>query len=440
MRNSILANGMSLGRSLDFFKICEVCDIMADLVIQNGRIVTAIDDGKGPRVGEQMQELEVITKGFIAITDGLIEAVDKGDGSDFIDLQTKVIDAEEKLVMPGLVDPHTHLVHYGSRENELRLKLEGHSYLEILKAGGGILSTVRATRGATKDMLERKAKKSLDIMLASGTTTVEGKSGYGLNFEDEVKCLEVMRQIKHPIDLVSTYLGAHAVPLEHKKDPEKYIDLMLNKVIPYVAKEKLCEFIDCFCEDGVFSVEDSRRVLLKGEEHGLKIKMHSDEIHPMGGARLAGELGAISAEHLLAAIDEDLEIMKKAGTIAVLLPATSFYLRLGKYARARDMIKMGIPVAVATDYNPGSSPIESLQGTFVFASIGMGMTPQEVITATTINSAYAIGRSNEIGSLQKGKKADVVIMDAPNENYIVYHFGINHVSKVIKAGELVVER
>jgi imidazolonepropionase len=413
---------------------------MADIVIRNGRIVTPKDKGNGPRLGDEMQELDVITNGFIAVTDGMIEAVDKGDGFDFITPDSLVIDAGERVVMPGLVDPHTHLVHDGSRENELRLKLQGHSYLDILKGGGGILSTVRATRSATKKMLMKKAKKSLDIMLSTGTTTVEGKSGYGLNFEDEVKCLEVMREINHEVDIVPTYMGAHAIPSEYKENPDGYLDLMIHEVIPFVAKEKLCEYIDCFCEEGVFSIEESRKVLKKGKELGLGVKVHADEIHPMGGARLAGEIGAISAEHLLAAVDEDLLLMKEAGTMAVLLPATSFYLRLGGYARARDMIKMGIPVAIATDYNPGSSPTESLQGAFVFASMGMGMTPQEVITATTINAAYAIGRGHLIGSLEKGKKADIVIMDAPNENYIVYHFGINHVSMVIKNGRLVVDR
>jgi imidazolonepropionase len=413
---------------------------MADMVVYNARIVTAKDTEKKPKCGDAMQEISVIPKGFVAVEKDIILEVGSGDGADFIDPQTRVIDAEGKLVIPGLVDPHTHLVHYGSREHELFKKLSGVPYLDILKAGGGILSTVLETRKASKDMLMKKAVKTLDGMLWNGTTTMEGKSGYGLNFEDEIKCLEVMQDINHPITRVSTYMGAHAIPPEYKDAPGNYIKYMIDTVIPYVAKEKLATFIDCFCEEGVFSLEESREILQCGKEHGLLVKVHADEIHPMGGARLAASLGAISADHLLAASDPDLLQMKASGTIAVLLPATAFYLRLGRYARARDMIKMGIPVAIATDYNPGSSPIESLQGVFVFASMGMGLTPQEVLTAATINSAYAIGLGDRVGTLEKGKQADILILDVPNENYMVYHFGKNHVQKVIKNGKMVVDR
>jgi imidazolonepropionase len=413
---------------------------MADLVIKNGRIITCKGDGPGPKISEAMDDVGVIENGFVAVSEGRIEAVSTGDGRDYISDKTHVIDAEKRLVMPGLVDSHTHLIHYGSRENELMLKLQGKSYLEILKSGGGILSTVRDTRAATKEMLIKKAKKSLDVMLSYGTTTIEAKSGYGLNFEDEVKCLEVAKDMNHVVDIVSTYMGAHSVPEELKSRPEEYINLMINKVIPYVAENGLCKFIDCFCEEGVFTIDESRKILIAGAKHGLGIKLHADEIEPMGGANLAAEVGAISAEHLLAASDDGLMEMREKGVIAVLLPATSFYLRLGKYARGKEMIKMGIPVAIATDYNPGSSPTESLQGTFVFASMGMGLTPQQVINSVTINAAYAIDKGNQIGSLEKGKMADILIMDAPNENYIVYHFGINHVKTVIKNGRIVINR
>lgn len=413
---------------------------MAELLIKNGRIITCSNMGKGPKTGDEMDDVGVIENGFVAVINGMIEAVGTGEGSEFITGSTQVIDADGKLVMPGLVDAHTHLVHYGSRENELMMKLQGKSYLDILKSGGGILSTVAATRGASHDMLREKAQKSLDIMLSYGTTTIEAKSGYGLNLEDEVKCLEVARDMNHIVDIVSTYMGAHAVPPEFKGARGDYISLMKNEVIPYVAGNGLCEYIDCFCEEGAFSVEESREILLAGKEHGLGLKIHADEIEAMGGANLAAELGAASAEHLLAASDEGLTEMSEKGVIAVLLPATSFYLRLGKYARGAQMIKMGIPVAIATDYNPGSSPTESLQGTFVFASMGMGLTPQQVINAVTINAAYAVGRGNVIGSLEKNKRADILIMDAPNENYIVYHFGINHVKTVVKNGRVVINR
>lgn len=409
---------------------------MADILIKNARILTC--KSKGPKSGVEMQDLGVIEKGFISVENGNILDVGSGDGDGYSDKHTEVIDAEGRLVMPGFVDPHTHLVHYGSRENELELKLRGATYIDILKSGGGILSTVRATRAASFENLTKKVIKSLDLMLQWGTTTVEAKSGYGLNFVDEVKCLEVLRDVKHPVDIVRTYMGAHAVPTEYKEDKEGYIRLMMDRIIPYVAENQLAEFIDCFCEEGVFSIEESERILKKGREHGLKIKLHADEIEPMGGAQLAGRLGAISAEHLVAASDEGIEEMKTQGVIPILLPGTSFYLRLGRYARARKMIDDGMAVALATDYNPGTCPTESLQSIMVFASMGMGMTPQEVISGMTINSAYAINRGNTVGSIEKGKIADIIITDAPNENYIVYHFGINHVATVIKEGKIVI--
>lgn len=410
---------------------------MADILIKNARILTCKSDG--PKAGAQMQDLGVIENGFIAVENGNILEVGNGEGEGYSDKHTEIIDAEGRLVMPGLVDPHTHLVYYGSRENELELKLKGAGYIDILKSGGGILSTVRATRAASFENLSTKVRNSLDLMLEWGTTTVEAKSGYGLNFVDEVKCLEVLRDVKHPVDIVRTYMGAHAVPTEYKDDKEGYIKLMMDRIIPYVAENELAEFIDCFCEEGVFSLEESERILKRGSECGLKIKLHADEIEPMGGAQLAGKLHAVSAEHLVAASDEGIEEMKHSGVIPILLPGTSFYLRLGKYARAKKMIQAGMPVALATDYNPGTCPTESLQSIMVFASMGMGMTPQEVISAMTINSANAINRGNIVGSIEKGKKADIIIMDAPNENYIVYHFGINHVSTVIKEGKIVIK-
>lgn len=410
---------------------------MSDLVINNGRIITCASNG--PKHGDEMKDIGVIENGFVAVDNGRITEVSHGDGSLFIEKHTKVIDAEGKVVMPGLVDPHTHLVHYGSRENELEMKLNGVKYIDILNAGGGILSTVRATRAASFENLTNKVINSLNVMLKWGTTTVEAKSGYGLNFVDEVKSLEVLKNINHPVDIVRTYMGAHAVPPEYKDNRDGYINLMLDKVMPYVAENHLAEFVDCFCEDGVFSIEESEKILRRGIDLGFKAKIHADEIEPMGGASLAAKLGAISAEHLVAASDEEIHDMKKADVIPVLLPGTSFYLRMGRYARARKMIEEGLAVALATDYNPGTCPTESLQSIMVFASMGMGMTPNEVINAMTINSAYAIDRGNSVGSIEKGKIADILIMNAPNENYLIYHFGINHVHYVIKNGKIVVE-
>lgn len=405
---------------------------MADMLIKNARVVTC--SSVGPKMGSEMNDANVIENGYVLVEGDRIVEVGKWDGCS--KSAHEVIDANGRVVMPGLVDPHTHLVHGGSRENELELKLKGASYLEILNNGGGILSTVKATRGATKVELSKKAKKSLDIMLKNGTTTIEAKSGYGLSLEHEVKCLEVMKEMEHPVDIITTFMGAHAVPPEYKQNREEYINLIINEMTPYVAKNNLAEFIDCFCEHGVFSVEESRKILEAGREHGLKIKMHADEIEDMGGASLAAELKAISAEHLIAASDEGIKKMKEEGVIPVLLPGTAFYLRVGRYARGRKMVDSGMAIALATDYNPGSCPTESLQNIMVFASMGMGLYPHEIINAMTINAAHAINRGNEIGSIEVGKKADLVIMDAPNEHYIVYHFGINHVDTVIKGGKV----
>lgn len=402
------------------------------LIINAANIATCSgDEGAG-----------IIENGYVAVKDGRI--FDFGQGAapaGLTDGHTLVIDASDKTVTPGLIDAHTHLVHGGSREKELPMKLKGVPYLEILKMGGGILSTVRNTRKATKEELKQKAMKSLNTMLLYGTTTVEAKSGYGLDFDNEIKCLEAARELneEHPVDVVSTYMGAHAVPEEYKGNTEGYIKFMDEKVMPYVSENKLAEFMDVFCEDGVFSPEESRRIMKDGLKHGFKLKIHADEIVPLQGAELAAELGAISAEHLLAASDEGIEAMAKAGVTAVVLPGTSFYLMLGKYAQARKMMDKGVRVAIATDYNPGTSPTESLQTVMAYACFGMKLTPEEILKAMTLNAAYAVGREKEIGSIEKGKKADLVIFDAPNVDYIVYHYGINHVDRVIKGGRVVVE-
>ncbi len=410
---------------------------MADLLITNGRVLTCA--GPGPRYGLDMANPGLIPSGFVRIQDGLIAAVGSGDGMKTISADTQIIDAQARLVMPGLVDPHTHAVHGGSREHELEMKMKGVPYLEILKQGGGILSTVRATRSASREELSAKLRKSLDIMLRWGTTTVEIKSGYGLNFEDEIKCLEVVRDMDHPLDLVPTYMGAHAVPPEFKDDREGYIQLMENTVIPYVAHHHLAEFIDCFCEHGVFSVDESQRILETGKRYGLKIKIHADEIEPMGGGELAGRLGAVTAEHLVAVSQTGIQMMKEAGTIPILLPGTAFYLKLKTYAPARAMIDAGLAVALASDYNPGSCPTESLQSVMVHACLGLGLTPAEIINGMTINAAWAINRGDRVGSLEPGKQGDVLIMDVPNEQYLIYHWGINHIDTVIKHGSILIQ-
>jgi imidazolonepropionase len=386
--------------------------------------------------------------GYIAVADDHIVAVEKGEIPTSWYIETnpltgrkpQIIEAISQTVTPGFIDPHTHLVHAGSRENELTMKLEGVPYLEILEKGGGILSTVRQTREASADELYAKAIRCLNRMIEHGTTTIEAKSGYGLDFDTEVKCLKVAKILNqaHPIDIVSTYLGAHAIPPEFKDNPTAYMDFMLDTVMPYIQKENLAEFFDIFCEDGIFSVEDSRTLMKSAQKLGFKLKMHADEIIPLQGAELAAEMNAISADHLAAASEEGMKQLADAQVTAVLLPGTSFYLMLKDYANARKMLDMGIRVALATDYNPGTCPCENLQAIFPFACMGMKLTPVEIVRAVTLNAAYAIGRENEIGSLEVGKKADINIFDAPNPDYLSYHFGINIIDKVIKSGLLVV--
>lgn len=410
-------------------------------IIKNiSTLVTAESHEK--KYGEAMKDAGIINNAYIVIKDGLIYEVGEGKAyENYIEKDSIILDGEGKTVTPGLIDSHTHVIYAGSREKELKMKLNKVSYIDILKSGGGILSTVKSVREASLEKLCSVTRKRLDLMLAHGTTTVESKSGYALNFEDEIKMLTVNKQLNnsHPIDLVSTYLGAHAVPVEYKENTNGYIDLMINKVIPYIEEKNLAEYIDCFCEPGVYNTEEAKKILLAGRAHGLKIKIHSDEMESIGAAYLAGELKAESAEHLVAATDEGIEKLSESKTVAVLLPATSFYLMLGRFARARYMIDKGVPIALATDCNPGTCPTESLQTVMTFASFGMRLLPEEIINAMTINAAYAVGREDTIGSIEKGKKADITIFNGNNLDYLIYHFGVNSVSMVLKDGKIVVK-
>lgn len=417
----------------------------ADLVIKNIDNLITLEGPNRPRIGKEMGEVSLIENGIVAIDQDKIIYVGRGELPDSIecDERTVFICGKGKTVTPGLVDPHTHLVHGGSREKELEMKLKGYEYLDILEAGGGIHSTVNATKIASFQELYDKAEKSLDIMLGYGVTTVEAKSGYGLDdFETEIKQMEVAKKLDedHPIDVVSTFMGAHAIPPTYKDNIRGFIDLLIKEMIPYVKEKNLAGFIDVFCEEGVFTVDESREILQAGKEEGFLAKLHADEIKPLGGAELAADVGCVSAEHLIAASDEGIRRLAEEGVVAVLLPATSFNLQVKEYARARKMIDEGVAVALSTDYNPGSSPTENMQLVMSFASLIFKMTPEEVITASTINAAAALKREEEIGSIEAGKKADLVIFDSPNLNYIIYHFGINHTSKVIKDGKLVYKK
>lgn len=414
----------------------------ANIIIKNiSNLITMQGENK-PRIKDEMKEIGLIENGTVAISGDRIIYVGEGEcpSSIEIDEDTIIIDGSGKTVTPGLIDSHTHLVHGGSRENELAMKLKGLEYLDILAMGGGIHSTVSATKEATFEELYEKAKKSLDIMLDLGVTTVEAKSGYGIDdFDTELKQLEVSKKLNedHPVDIISTFLGAHAVPKEYEKNPDIFVDILIEDMIPEVSRKGLAKYCDVFCEEGVFSIDQSRKILNAGKRHGLLPKIHADEIKPLGGAELAAEVGCVTADHLISASDEGMKRMAEEKVIANLLPGTSFNLQAGKFAKARTMIDMGIPVSLSTDYNPGSCPTENLQLIMSFASLIMRLTPEEVITGVTINGACALGLEKEVGSIEEGKKADITIFDAPNLNYIIYHFGINHAERVIKKGKIV---
>jgi len=411
------------------------------LIINANELITLKGGSEGALTGRQMQSLRIIRKGGLAVKDGRIVAVGKTSDIRQEFTAENVISANGKTVMPGLVDPHTHLVFAGSREDEFQMRVEGASYMEILDAGGGILKTVRETRRAGVDRLVDFGFKTLDVMLEHGTTTVEAKSGYGLTVKDELKILGVIKRLNqlHAVDVVPTFLGAHAVPPEYRDNPQGYVNLVVGDMIPQVAAKGLASFCDVFCERGVFSLEQSRHVLVAAKNQGLKLKVHADEMSMLGGAELAAGVGAVSAEHLLFSSDAGIRAMAKKGVIAVLLPAAAFSLMTGRYADARKMINFGVPVALGTDFNP-SCWVENQQLVMALACHFMKLASAEVITAATINAAHAIGVAGEVGSLEVGKKADVIVLDVPNHKFLGYRFGVNLVDKVVKSGRLVVDK
>jgi len=398
-----------------------------DILIKNANELITLQGPSKPRIKKQMGNLAIIKNGSIAIKDGKI--VDVGKNLRYS--AEKTIDASNKIVMPGFVDPHTHVVFAGSREFELEMKLRGVSYMDILKKGGGIFYTVQETKKCSEEKLFEQSKKRLDAMLSYGTTTCEAKSGYGLNTKNELKILEVQKKLneKHKIDIVSTFMGAHAIPKD--QDADDYTEIVIDDMLP--KTRGLAKFCDVFCEKGVFTVEQSKKILLAGKKYGLTPKIHADEIVDTNGASLAAKIGAISADHLLKSSEKNLREMAKKGTIGVLLPGTPFSLMMQKYADARKIIDMGVPVALATDLNPNCWT-ENMQFIIQLACIKMKMTPAEAITASTFNAACAIKMNDKIGSLEKWKQADLVILDCPTYNFIPYHFGVNLVETVMKKG------
>lgn len=410
------------------------------LVVRHAaQLVCVARDGQLSKRGRGMREPDVIPDGAVVVREGLIDWVGPSADLPAPPPDAEVIDATGKTVLPGLVDSHTHLVFAGTREDEFARRLGGASYQDIAAAGGGINATVRRVRDASLEQLKEQARQRLDRMLALGVTTVEIKSGYGLSLRDELKCLEVIAELdhEHPCDLVPTFLGAHEVPAEFRDDREGYVRLVIGEMIPEVARRGLADFCDVFCEEGVFSVAESEMILGAARDHGLKLKVHADEFSALGGAELAGRLGATSADHLLQVTESGMDSLLDAGTVATLLPGTAFFLGV-PYAPARRLIDYGLPVALATDCNPGSSMTENLPLVGTMACTQMRMLPAEVVTALTLNAAAALGRSDRVGSIEPGKRADLVIFDAPNYTYLFYHFGTNHVWKVVKGGRVVV--
>ncbi len=384
------------------------------------------------RRGKDMNDIFHIKNAYIVIENDRITHIGSGDYKKYVNSETNLFDAKGMIALPGFVDSHTHLVFGGSREHEFSKKIQGVPYLDILKSGGGILSTVEMTRKLSFDELYNKSIGSLYELASYGVTTLEAKSGYGLNRETEFKQLDIINKLdkETPFTIIPTYLGAHAVPKGF--DKESYIESLFLD-IEEVGKTKKAKFIDVFCEDSVFNVEDSKRILQKGIDNGLLVKIHADEIVSLGGAGLAVDLNAKSADHLMAISDEDIKRISKSNTVANLLPSTSFYLNKA-YAPARKLIDQNAIVSLSSDFNPGSSPSENFQFMSQLGCIKLRMTPEEVLTATTINGAYNLGMQEDIGSLEVGKKADIVIMDAENLEYIYYHYGINHTKHVFKNG------
>jgi len=418
-----------------------------NLIIKNANeLVTC--SGFAAKKGRAMSELHIISGGAVVVKKGIIDAVGttkeieaelENSGSDSSGFD--IIDAHNKAVLPGFVDSHTHFIFGGYRAEEFSWRLRGDSYMDIMKRGGGIVNTVQATRGASANELLQAGIKRLDSMLSFGVTTVEGKSGYGLDKDTEIKQLEVINHLDgiHYIDIVPTFLGAHAVPEDFKGREDAFIEYLIDEVLPSVCERKLAEYCDIFCEKNVFSISQSRRLLTRARELGLKIKLHADEIVPLGGAELAAELKATSADHLLQASDEGIRQMAQAGVVATLLPITAFSLK-EPYARGRFIIDSNCAVALATDFNPGSCFSESIPLLFALATLYMDITTEEAISALTINSAAALDRADTIGSIDVGKQGDLVLLENPSYKFIPYHVGINTVEKVVKKGNLIFDK
>lgn len=414
-----------------------------DLLIVHASELVTLRGPRRARAKAEMSDLAIIRDGAVAVSGGVIVDVGRTDSvlKEHGAGDVEIIDATDRTVLPGFVDPHTHLVYAGSREFELELKARGKGYLEILQEGGGILRTVSDTRLASPGTLFKESAKRLESMISHGTTTVEAKSGYGLDRTVELRLLETARKLgdEYPVTIVPTYLGAHAVPPEFAGRTDGYVDFMISEVLPEVAKRNLAEFCDVFCEKGVFDVDQSRKVLLAAKSLGMKLKVHADEMHSTGGAELAAEVGAVSADHLARPSDDGIMALARKDVMGVLLPGTSYSSMSKEYADGRRLIDLGVPIALGTDLNPNCWN-ESMQFTISLACHKMRMTPAEAVTASTINAAAALGLDKKVGTIERGKRADLIVLDIPGHAHLPYKFGTNLCSRVVKDGKTVWER
>jgi len=406
----------------------------ADFIVKAGQVVTCAPGGQ-PRGGTSMTDAGVISDGAVAMQGDTIVAV--GPASEVLSQwEGDTLELHGTSVVPGLVDPHCHPLWAGSRVEEFALRARGATYQEIHAAGGGILSTVKATRAASEAELRTATRLRLLRMMAHGTTTIEAKSGYGLTTEDELRHLRILRQLDKSMamDIVTTFMGAHALPPEYAGKSKEFVQLVVEEMIPRVAAEKLADFGDVFCEEKAFSCEESRQVLTACRAAGMGLRIHAEEFTYQGGARMAAELGAASADHLQHLPEEDFEILKKAGTIPIMTPGTSFFLGNGRYAPARAMLAADLPLGLGTDFNAGSCLTESMQAAVSLAVLRLKLSPEEALLAATVNAAHSLGRGALVGSLEVGKRADLLVLDAPDWREWPYHFGVNFVRVVVKNG------
>ncbi|MBK7874425.1 MAG: imidazolonepropionase [Planctomycetes bacterium] len=411
-----------------------------DLLVR-GAAELATPLGTRPKGGRELGALRVIERGAVALSGGAIVAVGPEAELRARYAPERELDAHGGTIVPGFVDAHTHPVFLGTREDEFELRTRGATYVEIAQAGGGILSSVRGVRGASKEELLARLLTRLDRFLALGTTTIEAKTGYGLTVDDELKCLEVLRDAAraHAVEIAPTFLGAHDYPAEYRDRKPAYVDLLVEEMLPRVAETKLAEYCDIFTEGHVFGLDDSRRILERARSLGFGLRLHVDQLSALGGAQLAAELGAASADHLEFVSDAGIEALGAAGVVPVLCPVVPLFLRIDKEAPARTMIDRGLPVAISTDFNPGSCYLQSLPEALTWAALRYRMSAGEALTAATLNPACSLGRGDRLGTLEPGKQGDVVVLDVPNHRHLVYELGRNPVASVVKRGQVVHE-